>query len=165
MTMDKPAKSPFSRTHLTDKEELFATEFVKCRNKKQAYLAAGYKKQKTATLDGIRASEVFNKPHIRERIRELTDKATEKTVLTAAKVLDNFQKVYDAALADGDYAAANRAMELFGKHLGMFTDKIETVNKNVNFNAADLETVDRDIRRLAEAQGLQHLFDGTETKQ
>lgn len=163
--MDKPAKSPFSRTHLTDKEELFATEFVKCRNKKQAYLAAGYKKQKTATLDGIRASEVFNKPHIRERIRELTDKATEKTVLTAAKVLDNFQKVYDAALADGDYPAANRAMELYGKARGMFIERTENLNRNVEMDPKSLEEVDRDIRRLAEAQGLQHLFDGTETKQ
>jgi hypothetical protein len=160
--MERPLKS---RTHLTDLEERFALEFVKCRNKRQAYLAAGYKSQKTTQLNSIRASELFNKPHVRERIRELTDKASEKTILTVAKVLDNFQKVYDAAIGDGDYAAANRAMELYGKFHGMFVEKTESVNKNVNYTAGDLESVDRDIRRLAEAQGLQHLFTGDETKQ
>jgi hypothetical protein len=72
--MEKSHKQ--GRTHLTDLEERFALEFVKCRNKRQAYLAAGYKSQKTTQLNSIRASELFNKPHVRERIRELTDKTS-----------------------------------------------------------------------------------------
>ena len=55
-------------------------------------------------------------------------------------------------------------MELYARHKGMFLDRTETINRNINFSGKSTEEIDREIRRLAEAQGM-IVSKGTATKQ
>jgi hypothetical protein len=131
--------------------------------KRDCYIAAGYKPCSNPVFTSAKAYELSMHPWVREELRKVMEEASKKTVLTIAKVLDNYNKVYEAALKDGDYAAATRAMELYGKHLGMFIERSES-GKPGAFSGKSLEDVNREIKALAAAQGLV-LSEGTETKQ
>ncbi len=45
--------------------------------------------------------------------------------LTAQYVLEELKATYEAAKAAGNWAAANKSLELLGKHRGMFRDVTE----------------------------------------
>jgi phage terminase small subunit len=155
-------KRNYRNRDLTEKEKTFATLVMHGVHKREAYYQAGYAKLGNPRYDIDRAHEILQRPRIKEFMRITMEKAAEKTVLSVAKVLDNYNTIYEKAIADGDYAAATKAMELYGRHLNMFTERVETVNRNLNFRSQ--EDVDREIQRLAELQGLT-VSKGTNTRQ
>jgi phage terminase small subunit len=155
-------KRQYRNRDLTEKERKFATLVMHGMHKREAYYQAGYAKMGNPRYDIDRAHEILQRPRIREFMRITMEKAAEKTVLSVAKVLDNYNTIYEKAIADGDYAAATKAMELYGRHLGMFIERTENINKNLNFRTQ--EDVDREIQRLADLQGLK-ISKGTATKQ
>lgn len=126
---------------LTPKQELFIKEYLVDLNATQAAIRAGYS-EKTAKVIG---HENLTKPDIRARIDELQNQRAEKVELDAEWVLRNLQTVVERSLQavpvtkwdyeekklleTGEYtfdsSGANRALELVGKHLGMFKDKLE----------------------------------------
>jgi phage terminase small subunit len=126
---------------LTDKQETFIREYLVDLNATQAAIRAGYS-AKTAKEMGY---ENLTKPHIRARIEELQGLRAEKLELDADWVLNRLIAITDRCMKSEpvmkwDYEArtmvetgeyqfdsqgANRAVELIGKHLGMFKDKIE----------------------------------------
>ncbi|SSP03204.1 Uncharacterised protein [Acinetobacter baumannii] len=40
-------------------------------------------------------------------------------------VIKNLRDIADMAMKEGEYSAANKANELLGKHMNMFTDKVQ----------------------------------------
>ncbi|HYF37785.1 MAG TPA: terminase small subunit [Prosthecobacter sp.] len=159
---EKIRKRKYRQRELTEKERKIAIGYMTHGDKHRAYVEAGYARFSKRRYEVDRAQEILNSPRIKEFTRITMEKAAEKTILSVAKVLDNYNTIYEKAIADGDYTAATRAMELYGKHLGMFIERTENVNRNLNFKT--LEDVDREIKRLADLQGLQ-LSKGTETRQ
>lgn len=125
---------------LTDKQEMFCKEYLVDLNATQAAIRAGYS-EKTANVIG---GENLSKPYIREYIQKLMDKRSEKVEINAENVLqsildiraDAMQKIakiekneetdeynyYEEML---DRPNALKANELLGKHLKLFTDKVE----------------------------------------
>ena len=84
---------------------------------------------------------------------------SEETGTTAAWVLEELKKVYEASMERNDKgvcanpAAANRALELLGKHLGMFKDAAP-VNVNVNLPGDESSFADRlEAQRKLRANG------------
>lgn len=65
-------------------------------------------------------------------------------------VIDNFQAIYDRALAQFDYANANRAMENLAKYLGMFVDRQRIESANINYTFTNPQQLDREMNRLIE---------------
>lgn len=53
------------------------------------------------------------------------DKRARKTEITADKVLKDIERVRDLAEQNGELTTALKASELQGKHLKLFTDKID----------------------------------------
>lgn len=132
------------------KHERFAQELAKGTTAEKSYEAAGYKANRgNATKLKQNESILRRVPELlalRERMHgQSTAKAIERVSLTKewvlAKLIDNVQRASQAVPvldADGketgEYryqgAVANRALELLGKHLGMFVELHELSGKD-----------------------------------
>lgn len=124
---------------LTAKQEMFCKEYLVDLNATQAAIRAGYSK-KTAQQVG---SENLLKPVIASRIQILFDTRADKVELNSEWVLRNLEKVANRCMQaepvmvkgengmeeSGEFkfdsSGANKSLELIGKHLKLFTDKIE----------------------------------------
>ena len=132
--------------NLTPKQQRFVEEYLIDLNATQAAIRAGYS-AKTAAVIG---AENLIKPYIQKAIQEAQNKLTERTEITQDYVLTNIKKVIERCMQqeavqardgspllvegpEGDLAClfefketgALKGLELLGKHLGMFKDKIE----------------------------------------
>lgn len=109
---------------LTPKQERFVTEYLVDLNATQAAIRAGYK-PKAAYASG---AENLKKPQIQEALTEARTKQRERTQITADRVLQELAAVaFDNADDCNDsrlrYTNKLKALELIGKHLGMFEPK------------------------------------------
>lgn len=105
------------------KWEMFANAVATHGKMKQAALEAGYG---PANAD-VRAAELMRREPVRQRVTELREKAAEKReaklTLTRSWVLDNLMKNAQSAVEARDRSSANRALELLGREVGLFTEK------------------------------------------
>lgn len=133
---------------LTVKQERFCTEYIIDLNATQAAIRAGYSKK---TANRI-ASENLSKPDIQRKIQELQQERAERTEITQDRVLKELAGIGFAPITKGKIKAADKtkALELLGRHLGMFTDKlqiegdIKTINPYANLTEADLLKLAKD---------------------
>lgn len=106
---------------LTDKQRTFVAEYLVDLNATQAAIRAGYS-VKTA---GSIGEENLRKPEIQAAIAEAQAERAEKTQRTALDVLKDIQAVSRQAWEADDLKTALKGLELEGRHLGMFTDKVD----------------------------------------
>jgi hypothetical protein len=110
------------------KHETFAQEIAKGTAITKAYVIAGYPPNKGNASrlrlhEGIKAriAELMAQKTAAVALAELS--AAEKAGLDHFWVLRSLRRNATLAARAGDRAASNRAVELIGKHLGMFVDK------------------------------------------
>lgn len=120
---------------LTPKQARFVEEYLIDLNATQAAIRAGYS-EKAAGQQGF---ENLRKPDIQEALTEAMNTRSERTKISQDWVLERLVKNVDHAMQAepvlrdgapvGDYShqpsAANRGLELIGKHLGMFVERAE----------------------------------------
>lgn len=109
---------------LTPKQSLFVKEYLVDLNAKQAAIRAGYSK-KTAEWIG---PQLLKKTHVSKVVKKALSKRSDKTEITAEWVIEKLKIVLTTCLdpQEGFNAAgANKALELIGRHIGMFTEKID----------------------------------------
>ena len=101
--------------------------------------------------------ELLGKTRVVEAISAAQKARSEATGTTAAWVLEELKKVYEASMearplydSKGNEkgfsfnpAAANRSLELLGKHIGMFKDNKPAVSVNVNLPGDESDFADR----------------------
>jgi hypothetical protein len=104
----------------------------------EAYKAAGFRGKDAAKL----SSEILNRPEVGARLKELTARIEKRSTKKAVAKLSLSKELVLAELWDnaqlgrgvkGGSSARNRALELIGKHLGMFEE-----DGNKPFNPEDL---------------------------
>jgi phage terminase small subunit len=138
---------------LTPKQRRFIEEYLIDLNATQAAIRAGYAKstaEKKAPLWVGKSRKSSPYPGIWDAVKKLIDKRSDRTEITQdwviKKLVENVNRamqaepVYDKdGNKTGEYvyqgSVANRALELLGKHVGMFTNKEEgdyTVQININ---------------------------------
>ena len=126
---------------LTDKQTAFVREYLVDLNATQAAIRAGYS-ERTASRIG---PQLLGKTCVREAIEKAQAKRARRVEVTQDYVLSNLVEVVERTMQwapvldrkgeqvtdeEGravwtfDAKGANRALELLGKHLGIFTDKI-----------------------------------------
>ena len=126
---------------LTDKQAAFVRQYLVDLNATQAAIRAGYS-ERTANAQ---AGRLLANVGIREAIEKAQAKRAQRVEVTQDYVLSNLVEVVERTMQRApvmdrkgeqvtdeegravwtfDAKGANRALELLGKHLGIFTDKI-----------------------------------------
>lgn len=151
---------------LTAKQDMFCLEYLLDLNATQAAIRAGYAPD-SAHAEG---SRLLANVKVRSRVRELMDARRGQVLVDANFVVDNLIEVsrrcmtakpvlewdYEAGMykETGEYefdsSGANKSLELIGKHLGMFSDKLDVTTKGESLNAPDLS-------KLSNAEKLEYL--------
>lgn len=104
---------------MTAKQEAFAIEYLKDKNATQAAIRAGYSAKTAASI----AWELLERPDIRQFIGERQEEARKNASVTVDGIVDQLREIASNVLAkDSDRI---RALELIGKYLGMFTERVE----------------------------------------
>lgn len=135
-------------SRLSDRQINFAREYAISgrRGKARAAQRAGYKSQGEQDLINC-ANANLRTPFFDELIQAFEIEEKARMGLKIQDVADWYEKIATAALEAGDFSAANRAMELYGKYLGMFVEKKEITHKTlytkdeVNSRIAELSAI------------------------
>lgn len=134
---------------LNERQLMFCKEYIVDLNGTAAAIRAGYKEH-TAR---ITASKLLTKANIQAEIQRLMSKRAKKVEISAEDVLESILSIRDTCTKGipviskvtgeqigesmTDIGGALKANELLGKHLKLFTDKVEVESKgelNINFN-------------------------------
>jgi hypothetical protein len=105
---------------LTPKQACFVQEYLTDLNATAAAIRAGYS-PKTA---GAQGEQLLKKAHVSAAISEAMVKRADETGRVALDVLRDIQEVTREARAAGDFRTTLRGLELEGRHLGMFDDRL-----------------------------------------
>lgn len=144
---------------MTNKQELFCQEYIVDYNGTQAAIRAGYKPDSARK----QASRLLTNEDILARVRELQQEQIRWLALTQDYVLQQLVDTYRCCRAPApvmiydpdsgsmvesgtyqfDSKGALRALELLGKHLGMYQDKLQVSGQ---LNTGQLENVLAQLR-------------------
>lgn len=104
---------------LTIKQQLFVDEYLRDLNATQAAIRAGYS-EKTAYSQGQR---MLKNVETEKAIQGAMNKRSEKLQISAEYVLNKLKDITDS---DEEKTADRlKGLELLGKHLKLFTDRLE----------------------------------------
>ena len=109
------------KNKLTPKQAAFVAEYLISLNATEAARRAGYS-VKTASEQ---AARLLGNVKVSAAIAQAQAERAEKTGRTALDVLMDIQAVTRAARDADDLRTALKGLELEGKHLGMFVDKLD----------------------------------------
>lgn len=129
------------RGALTPKEDAFVREYLIDLNATGAAERAGYGGRAKQT-----GYELLRRPRVAVAVQAAIAKRAERVELSAEWVLRELMDNVRDARAAADFMAANRALELLGKHLALFPDKL-----NIDFRAVATmsdEELDQTARQL-----------------
>jgi hypothetical protein len=111
---------------LTIKHELFCQAYVRLGgNGQRAYMEVYGVSEEVARAN---ASKLLVNANVRNRIATLSGMAMDKTLLTVEKVLKGIELGIELALAmkpKPDLRSYSKFLEMQGKYLKMFTDRLE----------------------------------------
>lgn len=119
---------------LTDKQERFALEYTKDFNATEAAVRAGYSKKSAHSIGW----ENLRKPEIQERVAAIARRQADEVNLSVESVLTRLVHLSENASPD---SAQIRALELLGKHLAMFTDRVSVdggLDLDITLNGVDI---------------------------
>lgn len=155
---------------LTDKQRRFISEYLIDLNATQAAIRAGYSAKTADTM----ASRLFGNVKVKVEIDKALEERSRRTLVTQDSVLSDLREVADICMGrktikimtivknaregtaepvevEGmmfEPRDANRALELLGKHLGMFAEKLE-VKGSVSIS----ETLEKARKRVRDRTG------------
>jgi len=144
---------------LTPKQQLFVLEYLVDLNGKQAAIRAGY----SARTAEVQASRLLSHVKVQAAVQQAQESLVARVELSQEWVIDRLREIVDRSMASvpvmdakgketGAYSfnggVANRALELLGKHMGMFVDrKVVSINHMIK-PELNLEELEARMQRL-----------------
>ena len=122
---------------LNAKQMMFCREYLIDLNATQAAIRAGYSIN-TAKETGY---ENLTKPHIAEFIQVLMDERSASTGITAEYVLTGIKDLTDKLVIGEDPKSAYKGFELLGKHLTLFSDKVDHTSSDGSMTPSKITRV------------------------
>ena len=111
---------------LTDKQQRFCEEYVVDLNATQAAIRAGY----SANTAEAQGSRLLRNVKVQAYVAQLQEATSKRLAFDAEYVVRGLMReAEDMELGSGSSRVS--ALEKLGKHLGMFTDKVEQKSENV----------------------------------
>ena len=104
---------------LTDKQERFVQEYLVDLNATQAAIRAGYSPETAGAI----GCENLKKPNIKARIDREMAEISARTGANQERIIRELGEI--AFAKAGKQAYKLKALELLGKHLGLFAEKVE----------------------------------------
>lgn len=131
---------------LTAKQQAFIREYLVDFNATQACIRAGYSK-KTANEQGAQ-----NLAKLSKEIKLYQDKIAANAEITQQDIIKRLSLIaFDKLGEDIHHKDQIKALELIGKHIGMFSQKIELTGKDGNAIAiTNIDAVDVASRLLSD---------------
>jgi len=122
-----------SWSRFSEKQMNFAREYAISgrRSRVKCMRRAGYESHDDTYLLEA-ANRNLKVPYFEELIQAFEIEEKARMGLKVQDVADWYERIATAALDAGDFSAANRAMELYGKYLQMFCEKREIVHRVVH---------------------------------
>ena len=117
--MTKPALNP--------KQTRFTQEYAIDFNATQAAIRAGYSKKNAESI----GYQLLQKTPVQAAIKKSMDKTAAKSDISVQWVLDGLKTIAVKGEREKDYSAANRSLELIGKHIGMFVERTQEIDPAV----------------------------------
>lgn len=124
---------------LTPKQARFVDEYLIDLNASAACRRAGYVARGNSAA--VNAARLLTNAHVANSVMEARQRLTENTGRTVAAVMADIGRVRDDAMQEVDdpdtgarsmlsHKDALKALELEGKHLGAFVDRMDLSNKD-----------------------------------
>ncbi len=111
---------------LTDRQARFVAEYLIDLNATAAAVRAGYSKKNAGKI----GPRLVGESRITQALADRLHARMKRTEITQDFVIENLKEIVERSMQhdgadDYDPRAAAKALELLGRHLGMFTDKIK----------------------------------------
>ena len=110
---------------LTARQKRFVEEYLIDFNGAQAAIRAGYSESSAKEI----AAENLTKPNIRAEVDRLTNQISEKALITKEMVINGLKQEAQTYGEGSSHSARVSAWAQLGKHLNMFTEKVEHSGK------------------------------------
>ena len=114
----------------------FVDEYPKDHDGQAAAIRAGYSRRSAK----FAASHMLRDPKVAAALAAKEAKLTARVELSIGWVLERLKRNAEESLDAEERMAANRALELIGKHLGMFVERVDVRNLD-NMSDAELEAL------------------------
>ena len=111
---------------LNAKQSLFVQEYLIDKNATRAAKAAGYSAKSAYSV----GHENLRKPDIKKAIELGLKAQADKADVSADRVLQELAAIAFSEWPDHNVSGKLRALELLGKHLGLFTNKVEVTSQS-----------------------------------
>lgn len=121
MTSRKAADCRKGATKLSDTERRFVLEYMVDLSQMNAVIRTGNKTKNPRQI----GYQLMQRPHVRAAIEAEMKKLADELHVSAKSELWAIHRIASRAEEEGDFQAALRGRELLGKHLKLFTDKVE----------------------------------------
>lgn len=139
---------------LTGKQKAFCREYIVDHNITQAAIRAGYSEN---YADKLGYDKLLGNVGIKNEIDRLEHKSIQKVEVTITEILTELKRIaFDLQSEKITYRDKLRAIELLGKHLGMFIEKHEIeINAKIDqrimlLDIASEELANRYMREIDE---------------
>ena len=130
---NKQATQEDKANRLTAKQALFVQGILAGKTKLQAYKDAYDVRTTSDAVCSVSASELMKNPKITKHLGGLEEVLKERVIEEAAKTRRFvMERLHDRVMAAKTEATELKALELMGKAVGMFTDRVEQTVEQVN---------------------------------
>jgi phage terminase small subunit len=106
---------------LSPQQQRFVEEYCLGKTATEAARIAGYSPKRP----DVAGAKLLKQPHVAAAVAAKRKTISEKTAIDAAWAQEQLVDTYKAARGRNDLTAAIRALELLGRKLGMFTDRLK----------------------------------------